>query len=260
MRFLLVVVIMMLSACALPQADPARVDQGRKAYEWVRDGNVEALIGQSTTTLHPQITAPAVADLGRFAMAGEPVGSKVVSWRSNVVAGGASTYEVAQLLEYPQRSVLVSAVMERQDDGSWLLDGIHLNVVTPAQVAAASGFSLQGKTPLHYAVLAGAVLAPLFCLATAGVAAWRRRWGWMAASLFGVAQIALNWSNGAWQSQPINVAFLSAAAVKGMGALDPWIVMVWLPLPGMLFWILKRYRPKAVAATNPLPSHTAADT
>lgn len=259
MRVLLIVVVMMLSACALPQADPARVEQGREAYEWVRDGNVEALAGQSTTTMRPQITAQALTDLGRFAVAGEAASSKVVSWRSNVVAGGASTYEVVQLLEYPQRSVLVSALMKRQGDGPWLLDGIHLNVVTPAQVAAVSGFSLQGKTPLHYAVLAGAVLAPLFCLATAGVAAWRRRWGWMAVSLFGVAQIALNWSNGAWQFQPINVAFLSAAAVKGMGALDPWIVMVWLPLPATVFWILKRYRPKVVTATDPLPAHTAAD-
>lgn len=258
MRVLLLVVVMLLSACALPQADPARVDQGRKAYEWVRDGNVEALVGQSTTTLRPQFTAPALANLGRFAVAGEPVGSKVVSWRSNVVAGGASTYEVTQLLEYPQQNVLVAVLMERQGDGPWLLDGIHLNSVSPAQVAA-SGFSLQGKTLLHYAVLAGVVLAPLICLVTAGVAAWRRRWVWMVLSLFGVVQFALNWSSGAWQIQPVHVAFLSAAAIKGPGLLDPWILMVWLPLPALLFWILKRYRPKAMAAKSSQPSHAAAD-
>lgn len=259
MRVLLAVVVMLLSACAVPQADPARVDQGRKAYEWVRDGNVEGLIGQSTTKLRPQITAKALAELSRSVVVGEPTGSRVVSWRSNVVAGGASTYEVTQLLEYPQQNVLVAVLMERKGTGPWLLDGIHLDSVSPAQVAAASGFSLQGKTPLHYAVAGGVILAPLICLVTAGVAAWRRRWGWMVLSLFGVAQIALNWSNGAWQFQPINVAFLSAAAVKGLGPLDPWILMVWLPLPALLFWILKRYRPKAVAADSQQPSHTAAD-
>ncbi|WEK56803.1 MAG: hypothetical protein P0Y52_09600 [Candidatus Brevundimonas phytovorans] len=256
MRILMAAVVMMLSACALPQADPARVEQGREAYEWVRDGNVEALSSQSTTTMRPQITAPALADLGRCAVAGKPASSRVVSWSSNVVAGGTSTYEVTQLLEYTQQNVLVSARMMRQGEGPWLIDGIHLNVVSPAQVAAASGFSLQGKSPLHYAVLAGVVLAPLLCLVTAGVAAWRRRWGWMAASLFGVAQIALNWSNGAWQFQPINVAFLSAAAVKGPGVLEPWILMVWLPLPALLFWILKRYRTKALTNTQ-LPQAVA---
>lgn len=261
MRILLLVVAMLLSACAMPQADPARIAQATQVYEWVRDGDVDSLTAQSTPTLRPQLTAEALEELHVYTAAGRPKASKVVSWRSNVVVGGASTYEVVQQLDYPQTHVLVAVVMERQGEGAWQVNALQLNTVSPGQMAAAGGFSLQNKSPLHYAVLAGIVIAPLFCLVTAGVAGWRRRWGWMVFSLFGVAQLALNWNTGAWEFQPLNFALLGAGAMKGLGPLDPWILTVSLPVPALLFWILKRYRSKAAAkpaASTPIPADETA--
>jgi hypothetical protein len=152
--------------------------------------------------------------------------------------------------------VIVQVLMVRKDGGPWLVDGFHLNAVSPTQVEAAAGFSMEGRSPLHYGVLIGVVLAPLICLVTAGVAGWRRRWGWMIFSLFGVGQLALNWNTGEWQFQALHFAVLSAGFLKGAGPLDPWVLMLSLPIPAVMFWALRRNRPKTKAGkvVSPTPA------
>lgn len=253
MRILLAVVVLLLSACAMPQADPQRVEQATRTYGLVRDGDIEALARQSTPSLRGQLTPESMAEVRRYASPGEPERSKVLSWRSNTVVGGSAQYEVVQQHDYPETIVIARVLMVREDGGPWMIDGFHLNPVSPAQAKAAGGFSLEGKSPLHYAMLIGVVMAPLACLAAAGVAAWRRRWGWMIFSLFGVGQLALNWSTGEWQFQALHFAVLSAGFFKGPAPFDPWVLMLSLPVPAILFWGLRRYRPKIKAAKTRPP-------
>ncbi|WP_332679240.1 hypothetical protein [Brevundimonas sp.] len=252
LRYLLFVLTLCLGACAMPQADPDRVGQATQVYGWVRDGDIDSLAKQSTPSLRPQLTPDLMAGVRRYASPGAPQLSKVLSWRSNTVAGGASLYEVVQQLEYPERTVIVQVLMVREGNGPWLVDGFHLNAVSPTLAKASTGFSLEGKSPLHYGALIGVVLVPLLCLVTAGVAGWRRRWAWMIFSLFGFGQLALNWNTGEWQFQTLYFAILSAGFFKGVGPLDPWVLMLSLPIPAALFWILRRDRPKAKAGKKAL--------
>lgn len=257
LRYLLLVLTLCLGACAMPQADPARVEQATQVYGWVRDGDIDSLARQSTPSLQPQLTPELIAGVRRYASPGAPERSKVVSWRWNTVAGGASLYEVVQQLDYPERTVIVQVLMVREGGGPWLVDGFHLNAASPTLAQASAGFSVVGKSPLQYGVLAGVVLAPLFCLVTAGVAGWRRRWGWMIFSLFGFGQLALSWNTGEWQFQALHFAVLSAGFFKGGGPFEPWILMLSLPIPAALFWVLRRDRPKAKAGkkllSTPIP-------
>lgn len=248
MRILLALVVLLLAGCSLPPADPERVAQAHQFYGFIRDGDVASAAAQSTVTLRPQLTEDFLVNARPYVVGGEPRASKVISYQSNRVAGGPDSYQVNQALEYPQITVLVSVLMVREPGGQWLVDGFHLNTLNPAQAEAATSFSLQGKSPIHYGVLAAVVLAPLICLASAGVAAWRRRWGWMALCLFGIGQLSLNWASGEWQFQPLHFSLLSAGFFKGMGPFDPWILMVSLPLPAILFWALGRHRTMASKA------------
>ena len=242
----------------MPQADPQRVEQATGAYESVRDGDLAAFAAQSTPGLRPQLTVGSMAELRGYSAPGEPERSKVLSWRSNSAAG-AALYEIVQQYEYPHRTVIVQVVMVRDNEGPWLIDGYHMNAVSPAQAKAASGFTLEGKSPFHYLVLIGVVVAPLACLVTAGVAAWRRRWGWMILSLFGAGQLALNWTTGEWQFQALNFSVLSAGFFKGPGPFDPWILTLALPIPVLLFWALRRDRPKAAKPEKGPPTAPPAD-
>lgn len=245
MRFVLTLVLLMLAGCSAPLADQERVDQSLRAYDQVQSGDVEGLKAQSTQALRAQLTPAAIEELQTFTVAGAPRETKVLSWQTTRIAGGEASYELFQQLEYEQSLVLLSTVMVRTSAGEWQINGIHLNLADPVQARAAGGFTLENKSPLHFGVLAAAVLVPLLCLGTFGVALWRRRWGWMIGSLFGFGQLALNWSTGAWMFQVANVALLGAGFFKGPGPFDAWVLTVSLPIPAILFWVLRRDRPKA---------------
>lgn len=246
MRLLMFCLVLLMAGCAMPAADPERLVQAEQAYEWVRDGDLASLTNASNEQLRPQLTPELFAQMQSYAVQGEPEAARVLTWRSHASTSGAG-YEIVRLLDYSERHVVVSVAMSRQS-GDWVIDGVHINSIDAAQAAAASGFTLNGKSALHFAVLTGVVLIPLFCLVTAGFAAWRRRWGWMALSLLGVMQLSVNWATGAWFFQPINVSLLGASFTKGMGPLDPWILAIGIPLPAILFWALGRYRRKPAPA------------
>lgn len=245
MRLILTLVVLMLAGCSLPMADQERVDQSLQAYEQVQSGDVEGLKAHSTPTLRSQLTPATLEELQTFAIKGPPRETKVLRWQTTRIAGGEAYYELSQQLDYGESLVLLSTVMVRTSAGEWRINGIHLNLVDPVQARAAGGFTLENKSPLHFGVLAAAILAPLLCLGTFGVALWRRRWGWMIGSLFGFGQLALNWSTGAWMFQIFNVALLGAGFLKGPGPFDAWVLTVSLPIPAILFWALRRDRPKS---------------
>jgi len=250
MRLVLALVLLVLAGCSAPLADQERVDQSLRAYDQVQSGDVEGLKAQSTQALRGQLTSAAIEELQTFTVAGPPKETKVLSWQTTRIAGGEASYELFQQLEYEQSLVLLSTVMVRTSAGEWQINGIHLNLADPVHARAAGGFTLENKSPLHFGVLAAAILAPLLCLGTFGVALWRRRWGWMIGSLFGFGQLALNWSTGAWMFQVANVALLGAGFFKGPGPFDAWVLTVSLPIPAILFWILRRDRPKVGKASK----------
>jgi hypothetical protein len=243
MRFALAFLLLMLAGCSLPLGDQARVEQSLRAYEQVRDGDVEGLKAQSAPSLQPQLTPSAFEGLRSYTVKGSPEETKVLSWKSTQVRNGEAYYELVQQLEYDQATVLLSTVMVRSE-GRWQIAGLRLNVVDPAVARAAGAFTFENKSPGHFGVLAAAILAPILCLVTFAVALWRRRWGWMIGSLFGFGQLALNWNTGEWTVQIAHFALFSAGFLKGAGPFDPWVLMVSLPIPAILFWALRRDRPK----------------
>jgi hypothetical protein len=172
-----------------------------------------------------------------------------MGWTSNRVNADV-TYQVARLYTHPEGEVQARVTVVRIGDGPWQVDGLHIMRVTAADRAAydasveAAKFTLNGKSPVHYLVLLGAVLSATLCVATAVVAGIRRRWAWMIGCLFGVCQLTLNWATGAIFFSPIHVSLLGAGFLKGLGAADPWFLSVAIPLPAILFWALGKWRPK----------------
>lgn len=244
----------------MPPADQARVQQAFDVYLAVQAGDANALAAMVTRRVSPEITDAKVAELRTVTQPGAPQSTKVLHWTATS-GNGADSYSIIQRLDYAQQTVILNTVAVRQNGGPWLIDGLHFNSVSRAQADAASGFSLSNKSPAQYAMLVAMGLFPLICISAVAVAAWRRRWGWMIGSLFGFSQIALNWTTGEWGFQPIYISLLGAGAFKGAGPFDPWILSIAIPIPAILFWLLKRYGPKpakvkAKPAVPPPPSDT----
>lgn len=252
MRSLVILILLLLGACSLPAADPEREAQATRAYELLANGRNDELRAAMSAAARPHASDATLGQMAEMARRGEPETSRIVTWTWRT-SGASSAYETVQEFHHPDAVVVWRTTMVREGDGPWLIDGMHINSFSPAQAELAR-FSLVGRPFQNYVVLAGAILAPLVCLGTAGVAAWRRRWGWMILSLFGVGQVTLNWATGEVAFQAFQFAVLGAGFWKGAGSLDPWFVVFAVPLPAILFWALGRWRPKPGKAKPPATS------
>ncbi|MDQ8030069.1 MAG: hypothetical protein REJ23_15190 [Brevundimonas sp.] len=248
-RILLFLLTLLLAGCALPKVDPEREAQTDRAYAMVRSNDVTAIKADATPVLRQQDLTGPVSLMRSHVHPGEPTSARTLSWTMNTV-NGIAAYEIVRLYSHPEGAIQVKAIMARSGDGPWQIDGLHVVRVTPETLEAydasieAARFSLTDKSPVHYLMLVAAGLSVAFCLVSAVVAGWRRRWLWMIGCLFGLGQVSVNWATGALAVHPIYVALLGAGFLKGLGATDPWIISVSLPLPAILFWALGKWRPK----------------
>jgi len=113
-------------------------------------------------------------------------------------------------------------------------------------------FKLEGKTPLHYAVLLGVIIALALTLAALIRCVMekdlRRKWLWVLFIIFGIGQLELNWIDGAWIFKPVSIQLFSAGAAS-IGY-DGWVVTLALPL-GAIVYLVRRYRNhRAMALSN----------
>ncbi len=119
----------------------------------------------------------------------------------------------------------------------------------PADLRQMNPFRLSGKSWLHYAILALAVLIPLFSLTTAVAAAVshaRLKWLWAVASLVSIGKLSIVWTdslagNAVVRFQPINLQLLGAGIFK-YPLYAPWIISVGLPVFAVGYWLVARRR------------------
>jgi len=248
-RILLFLLTLLLAGCALPKVDPEREAQTDHVYQMMRRGDAAGLSALATPALRQNDLNAGLPQIRMHLQTSEPTGARTLGWTSNQVNADVA-YEVVRLYSHPEGEVQAKVLMVRNGEGPWQIDGMHVMRVTPqareaydASIEAAK-FTLNGKSPVHYLVLLGAVLSATLCVVTAVVAGIRRRWAWMFGCLFGVCQLSLNWTTGAVFFTPIHVALLGAGFLKGLGAADPWILSAAIPLPAILFWALAKWRPK----------------
>jgi hypothetical protein len=248
-RILLFLLTLLLAGCTVPKVDPAREAQADRVYEMVRRGDAAGLTGMATPTLGQHDVNAALRQMQAHVHASAPTGARTLGWTLNTVNSDAA-YQVTRLYTHPEGQIQATVIMARSGDSPWKVDGVHVQRVTPEALQAydetveAARFTLSGKSPVYYLVLIGAALSAALCLVSAVVAGWRRRWLWMLGCLFGVCQVTLNWTTGALFFQPIYFAFLGAGFLKGLGATDPWLITVAIPLPALFFWGLGKWRPK----------------
>jgi hypothetical protein len=254
LRYLVFTLALCLGACALPVVDAEREAQADRVYEAVRRNDVAAVKAMGTPALKSQDLAGPFLEMQRHVHASAPTAATTIGWSSNTSTSAGTTYIVVRQYTHPEGRVETEALMVRDAAGVWRIDGFRAVRVSAAALeaaekaseeqATAARFTLTGKSPAHYVILAGAILSAALCLVSAVVAGLRGRWGWMILNLFGIGQFTLNWTTGAVAFQPIYFSLFGAGFLKGMGPADPWMIMAALPIPAILFWSLGRWRRK----------------
>jgi hypothetical protein len=126
-----------------------------------------------------------------------------------------------------------------------VLIGLHAKRLTEP-LSWTSGFGLTGKGPIHFLMLLAAIAAMAITVASL-VRVWRsgrfgRRWLWSVGCLFGLGQLAINWTSGQLSFNPFYVQLFSAGVVK-QGMLAPWFVSVGVPGVALYVLLSRRRQP-----------------
>ena len=118
-----------------------------------------------------------------------------------------------------------------------------------------NSFTLSGKSPGHYVVLAMALAVPAFIVWTIVLCIrtrMGRKWLWIVFILIGATSLSLNWTTGQTGFQLISF-HIPGAGISKLGLYAPWVVKVSFPLGAVIFLV----RRKRIQAAAVAPSPTA---
>lgn len=142
--------------------------------------------------------------------------------------------------EFPHGWVVAEMVLDTKA-GRTEIEGIHV-VPQADSLEHANTFRLEGKTPLHYGMLALTIAIVAFTAATALVALFsripRRKWLWIIFVLLGFGQFSFNWTTGAVHYNVLSVLVFGASYAQQF--YGPAILSFGFPLGAILFWERRR--------------------
>ena len=236
--------LLVMAACApmTIKGDPAREAQADRILALTIAGDNEAVYAGMSPGLDKATTLTQLAAV-RAALPKTPPPPGKTLGVFRMTSTGGDQYVLTRQYDFPTVTVFAQTQMIKTADGRWVVNNFNFNKATPEQLKA-NDFSLTGKSPLHYGMLAVMVAVFGFILTTVGFALYRRRWGWAFLCLFGFVCFQLNWATGAWGVQPIYFNLLGASFMRAASPLAPWILSVSFPLGAALFWAMRKYRPK----------------
>ncbi|KRA66368.1 hypothetical protein ASD79_03585 [Caulobacter sp. Root655] len=237
-----------LTSCKAPALDPETDAVARAAYTELRT-NSSAFQARLSSDLRTPQGAADIAKIKTYIPPGEPSLGKAVGWNYVTMLGQGKTAFLSHEYDYPGKVVLSQISLKRPEGAkTWTLIGLNVRVATSQELETLK-FSLVGKSPAQYAFLAAMVASLALMLAalvkvirTKGL---KRKWLWVIASLFGVGSVQMNWFNGVFAWQLVNVSLIGAGAAKGFSRFDPWTLSFILPLGAILILTGVWARPKA---------------
>lgn len=189
---------------------------------------------------------------------GEPIETKLIGCNtSSDLGSGKSKTDLTYEIHYRDAWVAGDVLLTKSPDWTFV-EGSHFSPIRDS-LAVLYRFSLAGKSPLHYAVFALAIVIPVFILFALGVCIRtrvRRKWLWIIFILLGVCAFQFNWSTGSCSFNPASVNVLGAAYFSS-SPYSPTIFTLAFPLGAVIF-LLGRRRLVASAAPSP-PVRTSAE-
>lgn len=168
----------------------------------------------------------------------EPKSVKVV--HVNVVHSS-DTYrsDISLEYEFPNEWLLINVVIQKKNGVSTLL-AFNVDRLRDS-LENLNKFTLAGKSQLQYAVLALAILIPLFSLYVLILCVRtrieKRKWLWVVFIVLGIGQFTINWTTGQWRITPVAVELFGAVGFAS--PYGPWMISISIPL-GAIVFLLRR--------------------
>jgi len=130
--------------------------------------------------------------------------------------------------------------------GQTTVAGFHINTL-PKNYEKVINFTLEGKSLLHYLILALAVFISIFILLTVVVCVRsniKKKWKWIVFILFGFGKVSIVWVDESVMPTQINYQLLAILLFGAMVAkpafLTAWTLSIAFPLGAIIFWVKKQ--------------------
>jgi hypothetical protein len=261
LRSLLVLLAaVVLTACnqseVMEKFVPHEEDVAVRAYfEAIRKGDLASVEKDFDPKMKTPEILGALGKVSTMLAGAEPVSIKVVGAHVYTNPTGTVT-DMSYEYQFPGKWFVANMALRKQG-GATTIVGFHLTPL-PDSLENMNRFTLEGKTPLEYLVLALAVVIPLFSIYALVVCVRskipRRKWLWVIFIILGVTKFSVNWTNGEWDFVPLALQLFGASGSASLyGA---WIVSVSFPLGALVFLLMKKRltaQPEVEAGGEPTP-------
>jgi hypothetical protein len=211
-------------------------------------GQEQRLLEHTAPVLSQADWARAIHDAHAALPPGRVESMRLMNWDSALDGGRlAGVFEIL----YPAHVVRAQTDLAREGRAApWRVVGLHLDVASKASLAG-NRFTLHGKPPLFYAMLALVGLTPIFVLLTALDALFaktvRLRWLWVFLSMLAFCELSMDTASGIFTFTPLSFLVFGAAATWSGSLFEPWILSWAIPVGALVYWILRPGRAKASA-------------
>ena len=215
----------------------------RRFLELVRAEDYKKAEEMLDPSLQGEAASTGLRELHGVLAQGEPVSWEPIGCNVSTMASPAGTTRTTNLsyqIHFPTAWVSGGVTIVRRGDAVSILAARFQP--TPDSLEVINRLSLQGKSAVHYAVLAACIAIPLFILCSmliCIVSPVQRKWLWILFILLGVCQFRLNWTTGAFDLQPFSFLVLGASAFRP-SPYAPWIFGCAFPLGAVLYLVLRR--------------------
>lgn len=260
---MLVVLCLVLVSCDQQKllakfTPPAEAAVAKSTLDDLHHGKLDAIESRLAPKLLDDPTTDAkLRGLVKYFPSGEPR-SVAALGAFTTIFNGVKHVRLSYEYHYPTAWVQATVVMV-EDNGKILIEGLQVNR-TPQSLAQTNAFTLQGKAPAAWLMLAAACLLPLFSLFAFGLCLRTplrgRKWPWAIFTLIGVITVRLNWTNGVFSMQLLSVQLLSASTMQASSG--AWVLGVSFPLGAVIFLLRRRalMRDKASSLPPDLPARS----
>jgi hypothetical protein len=234
-----------------PEAESA----AKKYVDLLRQGQFDQITRDLDPSLLDSSTHRTLVEMASEFPNGIPESIKVVGLHIRN-SNESSTTDISLEYQFPNRW-LVAELSTKKAGSRVSIIGFHVTPISES-LEDQNRFTLVGKTPFQYCVLALALCSLLFtlymaviCLRTKNV---RRKWLWTLFILTGVEKLAVNWNTG--QLTIGILAFQIPCFLASHPLYGPWTIGAFFPLGAVLF--LNR-RKKIMATSDSMPAQSGSN-
>jgi|GEM_PF-6791491 len=199
----------------------------------------------------------AIPNIARYGSLETPKAKRVLGFHTNTTwmsgNGGSWTDSNIVIGHYYSDKIIFTITHFRKQGNDIKVTGFNLQRMDNAEIARMK-FSLSGKSPVHYAVLALWGIILVFSLITLYVSLTRPRvkwrWAWVLFVLLGLGYLTFNWGTGGFGLKLLNLRAPQAFIVMELFQY-PMLYMC-LPIGALLFWFKAEQKPPPQAEAQPV--------